>query len=497
MTHRRWTFVAQLLSLTIAVSSLDAQAPAPMAAPIALEPQALAAFLAEQVASRDLVGLSLAVMQDGKMVYAGGAGKASLEGNIPVGADTRFAIGSITKQFTSASILLLAEDGKLSVDDRVAKWFPNLTSAGDITVLDLMNHVSGYPDYYPLDFVDRPMQKPIAVSALIDKWGAAKLDFPPGTRYSYSNTGFVMLGEIVAKVSGEPFATFLDRRILKPQGLTNTVFEPNDPKPPEFAQGYVTFALSPPEIATPEGPGWVSAAGALYSTPSDLAKWDLALMEGKVLKPETYKLMTSPRKLADGTMSNYGCGLAVGKRGEQPVLGHSGAVAGFYALNNMFPQTQSAIVLLSNLDSYDAVNRVYARLVASIAPVAEPPVAKTEAGKAAEKAPAAPDNVPAIAGPEAGEAARQLFLALQSGAVNRAQLGEEYNAFLTDKKIAGASSRLTPYGAPAKVELLGRNERGGMEVARTRLIFPDGRTLTGLMYRTPDGKVQQFFVSRE
>ena len=495
---RRNLFVALLLLIvgTAVALQAQAQAPAPKPERVALEPQALASFLADQVAGRDLVGLSLAVMQDGKIVYAGGAGTASLDGNIPVTPDTRFAIGSITKQFTSASILLLVEEGRLSVTDKVAKWFPHLTSAGEITVLDLMNHVSGYPDYYPLDFVDRPMQKPIAVSALIDKWGTGKLDFAPGTRYSYSNTGFMMLGEIVSRVSGEPFAAFLQKRILEPQGLTHTVFEPGDPKPPAFAQGYVTFALGPPEVATPEGPGWVGAAGALYSTPSDLAKWDLALMEGKVLKPETYTLMTSPRTLADGTMSNYGCGLAVGTRGGQPVLGHNGAVAGFYALNNMFPRTKSALVLLSNFDSYDAVNRVYATLAASLVPVSEPPAAKAPTEKASDKKPAGPDNVPVIAGPEAPDAARQLFLALQAGKVDRSQLGDEYNAFLSDEKIAGASARLKPYGTPAKVETLARNERGGMEVARTRLTFADGRILTGLMYRTPDGKVQQFFVSR-
>lgn len=483
-----------VLAVAVMVAA-HGQAPATKAAPVVLEPQALGAFLSQQVSDRGLVGLSMAVMRDGRIVYAGGAGKASIAGDVPVTPETRFAIGSITKQFTSTCILLLAEDGKLSPQDKVAKWFPNLTKASEITLLDLMNHVSGYPDYYPLDFVDRPMQKPIAVPALIDKWGTSKLDFVPGTRYSYSNTGFVILGEVVSKVSGMSFPTFLQKRVLEPQGLSHTIFEPKDPKPPQFADGYVTFALSPPQAAIPEGLGWVYSAGALYSTPSDLAKWDLALMEGKVLKPETYKLMTSPRKLADGTMSNYGCGLVAGKRAEQPVLGHSGAVAGFYALNTMFPQTKSALVLLSNFDSYDAVNRVYAAVVSSLVPVPEPPVQKASEEKAPDRKPAA--NVPPINGPAAAEAARQLFLALQAGKVDRALLGEEYNAFLSDEKVAGASTRLKAFGEPAKVDVMNVSERGGMEVAGTRLTFADGRTLTGLMYRTPDGKVQQFFVSRE
>lgn len=494
MRHRQGLVGAVAPLAAVLAVALQAQAPAtaPKLPRVALEPQSLAAFLAEQVASRELVGLSLAVMQEGKIVYAGGAGRASIDGDVPVTPETRFAIGSISKQFTSAAALLLVEEGKLAVSDKVGKWFPHLTSAADITVLDLMNHVSGYPDYYPLDFVDRPMQKPIATAVLIDKWGTSTLDFAPGTRYSYSNTGFVMLGEIVSRVSGEPFAAFLRKRVLEPQGLAHTVFEPENPQPPEFARGYVTFVLGPPEVPKPEGPGWVGAAGALYSTPSDLARWDLALMEGKVLKPDTYKLMTSPRKLADGAMSNYGCGLGIGKRGDQPTLGHNGAVAGFYAQNTMFPQTKSAVILLSNLDNYDAVNRVYASVMSSVVPVDESAPRAT-----AEKKPADPGNVPAIAGPPANEAARQLFLALQAGRVDRALLGEEYSAFLTDEKISGAASRLAPYGPPTKVDLVSRNERGGMEVTRTRLIFADGRTLAGLMYRTPDGKVQQFFVSRD
>ncbi len=457
-------------------------------APVSLEPQALGTFLSQEVASQHLVGLSLAVMRDGQLIYAGGAGKASIDGNTPVTAETRFAIGSITKQFTSTCILLLAEDGKLAVTDKVAKWFPKLTKAGEITVLDLMNHVSGYPDYYPLDFVDRPMQKPIAVDDLINRFGTRPLDFAPGSRYSYSNTGFEILGGIVSRASGESYASFLDRRVLKPLGLTHTVFEPKPARGPGFADGYVTWALGPPELAVPEGPGWVGSAGALYSTPTDLAKWDLALLDGKILTPESFKLMTNPRKLTDGTISNYGCGLAIGTRGGQPVLSHDGAVAGFYAQNTMFPATKSAVVLLSNFDAYEAVKPVYSRVLSALVAPTEPAVTT--------KAAAAPESVPQIAGPSATEAARLLFLELQRGQVVRARLGEEYSAYLTDEKVRAASVRLMPFGAPVEVKLDSANERGGMEVARTTLVFAKG-TLKGLMYRTPDGKVQQFFVLKD
>jgi D-alanyl-D-alanine carboxypeptidase len=338
------------------------------------------------------------------------------------------------------------------------------------------------------------MQKPIAVDTLIRQFGTKKLDFEPGSRYSYSNTGFVMLGQVVSKVSGEPFEHFLTRRILRPLGMTNTAFEPETTSTGGYARGYVTFALGPPEIATPEGRGWVAAAGALYSTPTDLAKWDLALMDGKVLKPDSFKLMTTPRKLTDGSVSNYGCGLGIAKRGHQTVYSHSGAVAGFYALNTMFSATRSAVILLSNLDAYDSVNGVYRQITNALVP--PPPSDAAVTTTAAKKPPAAPTGIPGIAGPAAPEAARLLFLELQSGLVNRAGLGDEFNYYLTDDKIRGASSRLAPYGQPTKVEVEAIAERGGMEVARTRLLFAKGE-LKGLMYRTPDGKVQQFFVLKD
>jgi D-alanyl-D-alanine carboxypeptidase len=490
VTTIRRVSVALCLALLVA-APVTGQATAPQVKPETLTVPSLDAFVAEQVKTKGLVGLSIGVMQDGKLTLAKGYGRSILAGAIPVDPSTRFAIGSITKQFTSACILLLAEDGKLAVTDKVAKYYPALTRANDITLLDLMNHVSGYPDYYPLDFVDRRMQKTIPVDELIRQYGTSKLDFEPGSRYSYSNTGFVILGRVVEKVSGEPYAQFLERRILKPLGLEHTAYEPRVPSA-GFAQGYVTFALSPPEVPAPEGPGWVAAAGALYSTPTDLAKWDLALVTGKVLKPESFTLMTTPRKLNDGKMSNYGCGLAISTRNDLKVLGHNGAVAGFYALNTMVPSSRSAAVLLSNLDDYDTVNAIYARMIRMIVR----PQAAPAQPASAKPAPSEKPYVPAIKGPPAPEACKMMLLALEAGRVDRTQLSDEFNYFLTDERIRDASARLKPFGEPTKVEVESVNERGGMEVARVRFVFAKG-VLTGLMYRMPDGKIEQFFVNKE
>ncbi|MBO0698972.1 MAG: beta-lactamase family protein, partial [Zavarzinella sp.] len=343
MPVRLWCCCALVVAGLPVVSRADA-GPEP---PKDFDLKAIDAYLARQVTENGYVGLSVAIVRDGKVILAKGYGKRSLKPEAPVEADTKFAAGSITKQFTCACIFLLADDGKLSVRDRVSKYYPGLTRANDITLYDLMSHASGYPDYYPLDFVDRRLEKPIPPDGLVKEYAGGKLDFEPGSRWSYSNTGFVLLGRIVEKVSGKPFAEFLSERILKPLGMDDTVFDP-EPGANGLALGYTAFALGDAEPAPREAAGWLHAAGALYTTPSDLAKWDLGLIGGKVLKPESYKLMTTPRELSDGRTRDYGCGIGVVRRRGELILRHSGAVSGFHAFNSVIPRTRSAMVLMSN-----------------------------------------------------------------------------------------------------------------------------------------------------
>jgi len=490
--RRAWlsrTAAFAVFSLLLAAAACK---PAPPAADAGPDLAAVRGQIEGQLAARGLVGLSVALVRDGRTVLAEGFGARSLRTGASVAADTMFAVGSITKQFTAACVLLLAEDGKLAVTDRVSKYYPGLTRAGEITLLDLMNHVSGYPDYYPLDFVDRPMAQAIASDEVIRVFGTKPLDFEPGTRYSYSNTGYLILGRVVEKVSGEPFGDFLKRRIIEPLGLARTAYEP-DPESPACAQGHMSFWLGAPEAVPLEGQGWVAAAGALFSTPSDLAAWDLALIGGRVLKPASFELMTTPRRLKDGGSSNYGCGLSIGERGGVAFLSHNGAVNGFYALNLVVPSTRSAVIVFSNLSSYSDVNAVYGPLTALVLPKTAP--APAPAAKDKPKSPAPKTGVPLIAGPPAVEQVQAFFRALQTGRVDRSSLGAEFDFFLKESVIAPAAERLRVFGEPtgAVVESIG--ERGGMEVSTTRLEFPSG-ALKVLMYRTPDGKIQQLFIQK-
>ena len=165
-------------------------------------------------------------MQNGKVVLAKGYGVRDVSTRDPVTPRTMFAIGSVTKQFTCSALLLLAEPRRLSLADPVSRYFPSLTRANDITLLDLGGHLSGFRDYYPLDFVDREMQKAATVDQIITEYATRPLDFEPRSRYSYSNTGFLILGRVIEKVSGEPFGAFIDKRIFTPLKLTRTTYEP-------------------------------------------------------------------------------------------------------------------------------------------------------------------------------------------------------------------------------------------------------------------------------
>lgn len=470
MKSRFARFLALAVCLVIPRLLLTADGPA---LPATFDVPAIDAFLAAQVKQTGRVGFSVAIVKDGEVVLAKGYGKRSLADGRPVEPDTLFAIGSVSKQFTCAGILLLAEDGKLSVHDPVAKYYPGLTRATDITLLDLMQHVSGYPDYYPLDFVDRRMATPIDPDELLRRYAGGKLDFEPGTKWSYSNTGYILLGRVIEKVSGEPLGAFLTRRIFRPLGMDHSFYELN-PSDPRLALGYTTFLLSEPELVGPEAGGWLGGAGGIYSTPGDIAKWDLGLIGGKVLKPESYDLMTAPRTLADGRISDYGCGLSLKTQGGRKVISHNGAVSGFNTWNSVVPSTRSALIVMANAEGgYGPLPGQVFSLLFKEAP-----------------------NVPAIAGPAAVETAKSVLAALQRGAVDRRQFGEEFNRYLTDQRVAGAAKRLKGYGVPKTAETVSSRERGGMEVTETRLTFKTA-TLRVQMYRMPDGKIEQFFLSRE
>jgi D-alanyl-D-alanine carboxypeptidase len=441
-------------------------------APTKLDPVAIDTWLAAELEARAVVGAQLAIYVDGKPVLERNYGLRS-KGGEPVTSETAFSIGSVSKQFICAAASMLHEQGKLSLDDRVAKWYPDLTRAQDITLDDLGSHLSGYPDFYPLDFVDRRMQEPIELEQLIRRYAGGSLDFEPRTRWSYSNTGYIVLGRVIEQVTDEPLGSWLQQQLFAPLQMDHAVFEPARDAA-GLAQGHTIYALGEPEAAMPEAQGWIHAAGGIFASASDLVRWDLALAEQRLLAPEAWQRITKPRTLADGRSTDYGCGIATRHIAGETVLSHTGAISGYVAYNAVVPRTRSLVVLLANTEGAN-VSELHQTLLPLVFGPAE--------------------SVPEVAGPSATEVARGLFEQLQRGQLDRTKLGEELSLYYDEARLQAAAPRLAALGEPLSVTADKPRERGGMEVTTLTFKFAE-RNVKALLYRSPDGIVQEFLLSR-
>jgi CubicO group peptidase (beta-lactamase class C family) len=313
------------------------------------------------------------------------------------------------------------------------------------------------------------MHEPIAPEELLRRYAKVPLEFEPRTRWSYSNTGFIVLGRALEKVAGKPLRDFLAERVFARVGMAHTSFDP-PLDAPGLAAGHISIALGDPEPARREADGWIHAAGGVYSTARDLVRWDLALADGKLLSPASMQKLTTPRTLADGRSTDYACGLGVRRVAGETVLQHSGAVSGFAAYNAIVPRTRSAVILLVNTEG-GSPGEIHQQILGLlVGPIT---------------------HVPDVQGPPAKDVAIALLQQIQRGELDRSRLGDEFSAFFDDARLRAASPRLRALGEPKSVEASDRRGRGGMEVTTIRFTFPD-RVVKALMYRTPDGVVQEF-----
>lgn len=459
--------LAAIVSIAASVPAAAQQSAPP------IDANQIDSIIRRNIADKHIIGVSVGIMQNGRVVFARGYGVANIQSRTPVTPSTMFAIGSVTKQFTCSSIMMLQEQKKLSIDDRVSKWYPQLTRAHDITLRDLGGHLSGYRDYYPLDYVDREMATAEPADTIIMRYATRPLDFEPRSRWSYSNTGFLILGRVVEKVSGQPFGTFLQSHIFTPLKLTRTAYQPA-PNGRDMARGYTSFALSEPIDAVPEARGWAGSAGAIWSTPTDLLTWDLSLLNHTLISPASYAFLTTPQRLTDGRSSGYGCGEAINDRGPALSFSHGGAVSGFVAQNTVIPSTKSALVILSNSD-FSPIGALDQELLNKLMPRGV--------------------DVPVVHGPSALDAATKFLTDLEQGRVDRSTISPDFDSYLTADKLATAQRSLNALGPVTNIKVAGLRERGGMQVAIVTFIV--GSTpAQGLMYRDPDGKIEEFLFSR-
>ena len=414
---------------------------------------------------------SVAVVQHGKPVYTHAYGSARLATDktpaIPATPEMRYSIGSISKQFTAAAILLLQEDGKLSLDDAVGKYIPNLTRSNEVTIRQILSHTSGYQDYWPEDYVMTPMFVPESAQQILDTWAKKPLDFEPGTQWQYSNTNYVIAGRIVEQITGAPLMELLTRRIFRPLGMTS-VWNSDEAKLTQAdATAYYRHALGPLHLAPKEGRGWMFAAGELAMTAHDLALWDESLIAQSILKPESYKQMFTEVKLKDGKGTHYGLGVEVMDRDGHRSIEHSGEVSGFVADNEVLVDDGAAVAVLTNQDAVGAASAI-ARLAA-----------------------------PVVAGYPPTGAERQaldLFHSLQQGRIDRTQLAPNLSDYFTAEALSDFQSSLAPLGEPLTFRQTAEELRGGMTFRSFQIVYP-GKRLRLTTYTYTDGKLEQYLIA--
>jgi CubicO group peptidase (beta-lactamase class C family) len=318
-------------------------------------------YVRDQMLRQRIPGLSLVIVKDGKITKQKGYGLANIEHRVPAKPETVYQAGSVGKQFTAAAVMLLVEEGKLSLDAPISDYLDDTPAAWkDVTVRHLLTHTSGIKDYsaglkgairkFSSEPRDVDLREDLTESALLKKFAAFKMDFAPGTNWSYSNTGYVLLGMLIREVSGEHHGTFLHKRILKPLGLRSTRVINEADIVPNRAAGYRLLKRC---IKNQE---WVApslntlADGCLYTTVLDLAKWDAALFAGKVLKKASLDETWTPVE-AGGKTHPYGFGWRLEEVGRHKVRDHRGGWQGFGSYLAHYPDHKVTVIALTNLSS--------------------------------------------------------------------------------------------------------------------------------------------------
>lgn len=423
----------------------------------------------EALAKSGVPSASIAVVRNGELVYVHAYGEARLDPKTPAAPTMRYDVGSISKQFTAAAILMLQQQGKLSLDDKVVKFFPDLTDADRITLRQLLSHTSGYPDYWPQDYLMPDRKLPTTPTQIMDHWAEEPLNFAPGTQWQYSNTNYVIAGAVVEKITGQtPFA-FLEKNVFAPLGITDAYDANLHVLPAGDAGGYHRYALGPLRPSKEAGANWMFGAGELAMTASDLAKWDIAMIDQSLLQPASWKAMETDTLLSDGLASSYGLGVFVGRLDGHRMISHDGEALGFTAANYVFPDDRAAVVVLTNQDAITASNVMGQAIAEALFEVRDPGAAKALAQ------------------------AQAIFAGLQHGRFDRSLFSPDANSYFDATALHDYQSSLAPLGKPRSFTVRGAEKRGGMQMRAYTLTFPNTK-LVAITYTLPDGKLEQYIV---
>ncbi|HEX5702318.1 MAG TPA: serine hydrolase [Pyrinomonadaceae bacterium] len=420
-------------------------------------------------------GLSLAVVKDGQIVLAKGYGLANVEHQVPAKAETIFQSGSMGKQFTAMAVMMLVEAGKVSLSDPITKYFPDSPATWkNITVRHLLTHTAGTTDY-PRDF---DFRRDYTEDELLKRAQQVPLAFQPGEKWAYSNLGYVLLGILIHKASGQFYGDYLQERVFRPLGMTTARIISEADIVPNRAAGYQLLQ------GQLKNQNWVSptlnttADGALYLTVFDVAKWDAALYTEKLVKKESLVAMWTPVKLNNGKSEKYGFGWAVSDVRGHRLIDHGGTWQGFKSYIARYVDDKLTVIVFANLRQANP-SRIAQKVAGIYHADLAPPVAEAIA-----------DKEPAVTA-----RAKEIVRKATEGSLDASLFTPEAWPQIS-RGAADASAFLKNYGPLSNIELLAATEQNGNRVYRYRLKYQDGNVVFGMTLK-PDGKIVRLNINPE
>ncbi len=470
----QYRVVCMLFALALLPAVAAAQESTPQPVPTtqpftAAKARAVDAIALGELHAGSTPGLAIGIVQDGLLVYSRGFGFSDLSKHRRVSAETQFYAGSLSKQFTAASTLLLVQDKQLGLDDKVTKYVPELTIARNVTVAQLLQQTSGLPDYTQAPGVNHDPTKPIKLGDLIKAVDRMSPQSAPGAQFTYNNFNYMIAGLIVARVSGEPLSVYMQSHIFEPLIMTSTFLAGDQGIAADRARGYTRIA-GRFQAVKPWDASWLFGAGDLVTTVDDLAKWDIGLP--LVLNVDSVRDLWSGSGAPGGM--NYGMGWIVDQRGGQRYVWHNGELAGFHAMNAVLPDQHIAVIVLSNADSLHSQTTVSPeRLVLHILDVVAP-------------------LPPARFGNLIMQRADEWLARLQRVTIDRTQLTPQFSEYLTDQVVIRAD--LKSLGAAQTMVPIESFERSGDTVYVFDVKFAHG-TIRYQFALAPDGKIDGLFFS--
>jgi CubicO group peptidase (beta-lactamase class C family) len=320
-------------------------------------------------------GTAVLVARDGQVLMRKAYGAASVELGVPMRPEHVFRLGSITKQFTAVAVLMLVDEGKVALDDEVTRFYPDYPTQGrHITVEHLLTHTSGIQSYTGMPSYIAGIRRDLTPDELIAVFRDQPMEFAPGERWNYNNSGYALLGGIIEKVSGMPYGDFIRTRIFEPLGMRSSFYETANAIVPGRVPGYDRTPDGAIRVANYLSMTQPYAAGSLISTVDDLLLWNRAVAEGRMLKPETWRRAFTAYRLADGRSAGYGYGWFVGEAAGKPSVEHGGDINGFSSNGLWIPSERLHVIVLANhereeeRDPDDISQRIAGRLLGTSAP---------------------------------------------------------------------------------------------------------------------------------